>query len=177
MPWYSDVGNWINRNVINPVFDAVGSAFGVSNAGQNIGSMVNNAFNPTGAQNAYNSEEAEKYRNWAEQQTSVVNAYNSQEAEKYRNWSAAENEKNRLYQTEMSNTAYQRAVADMRAAGLNPYAVYGGASAASSPAGSAGGGSAASGYSMSGSSAHSAGHATGLLGRLVTTAFQLGLQG
>lgn len=176
MAWYNDVGNWLNKNIVSPVFDTIGSAFGVSNAGSNVGTMLDNAFNPTGAQNDFNAEEAEKYRQWAEKQTAYVNAYNSLEAEKYRDWSADENEKNRRYQTEMSNTAYQRAAEDMRKAGLNPYAVYGGASAASSPAGSAGGGSASSGYAMSGSSAHSAGHSTGLLGRLVMTAFQLGMQ-
>lgn len=177
MAWYTDVGNWLNQNIVQPAFDALGSAFGVSNAGENVGNMINNAFNPTGSQNDFNSEEAQKYRDWAEGQTAAVNAYNSLEAEKYRDWSSAENEKNRQYQTEMSNSAYQRAVDDMRRAGLNPYAVYGGASAASSPAGSSGGGSASSGYAMSGSSAHSAGHSIGLLGRLVQTAFQLGLSG
>lgn len=50
-------------------------------------------------------------------------------------FSAEEAKKNRDYQTEMSNTAYQRAVEDLRKAGLNPYLAYqqGGAS---SPAGS-----------------------------------------
>lgn len=46
-------------------------------------------------------------------------AYNSSEAQKQRD-----------YATEMSNTAYQRAVKDMSSAGLNPYLAYqqGGAS-------------------------------------------------
>lgn len=37
------------------------------------------------------------------------------------------------YNTQMSNTAYQRATADMRAAGLNPMMMFGSGSAASSP--------------------------------------------
>lgn len=43
---------------------------------------------------------------------------------------------NRDYQTQMSNTAYQRASADMQKAGLNPAMMFGSGSAASSPGGS-----------------------------------------
>lgn len=43
---------------------------------------------------------------------------------------------NRDYQTQMSNTAYQRASADMKAAGLNPASMFGSGGAASAPSGS-----------------------------------------
>lgn len=50
----------------------------------------------------------------------ITRKFNSAEAELQRNWAASEMEKNRDWQTEMSNSAYTRAVSDLRSAGLNP---------------------------------------------------------
>lgn len=59
-------------------------------------------------------------------------------AEKQANaFSASEAQKQRDWETEMSNTAYQRQVADMRAAGVNPAMAMNGSSGASTPSGSA----------------------------------------
>lgn len=70
-----------------------------------------------------------------------ANAFNAEEAQKQRDW-----------EEEMSNTAYQRQVKDMQAAGINPAVMYGGAgsSGASTPSGSSASSVSPSGHDISG---------------------------
>ncbi len=64
------------------------------------------------------------------------------------NFSASEAQKLRDWQEQMSNTAYSRAIADLRSNGLNPYAV-GSFGAASTPSGAMGQGFSASANQVS----------------------------
>lgn len=131
---------------------------------------------------AFNSQQSDlawqrSQQNWSQtadynaQQNAIAQQYNSAEAEKQRQW-----------QEYMSNTSYQRAMEDMRKAGLNPILAYmqGGASTPVGSSGSISGASmsnlSAQRASMSPGSAHS-GSVSSFSGALENTSNTLAIIG
>lgn len=130
----------------------LGSAMSNAAAEQRQNQAENFNAQQTGLQDIFNHQEAAASRDFTAEQASLARDYNWNAMKDTQSFDAAQGDLNRQFQQTMSSTAYQRATADMKAAGINPMLAYmqGGASTPSGATASAG---AASSPSPSGAQA------------------------
>lgn len=157
-------------SVANTLTNALSTASPGSVAYNNIQTALNNINNDmhlkqinTASQLEYDrsSYEAQVSRDWQESMSAAQMEYNAKEAEKNRDW-----------QEYMSNTAHQREVKDMIAAGLNPVLSATGGNGASVTSGAAASSSMPSGATASGQTGLTSAIVS-LLGTLMNTTTQL----
>lgn len=87
---------------------SLGGSEGSSIASQ-MSSLMDQIYKVTESNTARSEQQAAQLRDWQEQQNAKAMQFNAEEAAKNRNW-----------QELMSNTAHQREIRDLQAAGLNP---------------------------------------------------------
>lgn len=127
--------------------DGVGAAPAVNNAADQISRLKGIAQ----SNSAFNAEQAKIQRDWTESQSAKAMEFNAREAAKNRDW-----------QKMMSDTAHQREVKDLMAAGLNPVL-----SAMNGNGASVGSGATASGVVGTGSKADADTATSGALANLL----------
>lgn len=150
MGMFSGILGAIGSVIAGPIGGAIGGALGGAVDGDRARSDANKAADKS---NAFNAEEAQKQRVWSSNEATLARGFNAEQAAITRDYQSQNLDKVMAYDTAMSNSAYQRATADMKAAGLNPMLAYS-QGGASSPTAQVPSGATASASVPSGAAAH-----------------------
>ena len=134
-------------DVVGFVGDTVGSAYNALTGRNTSAATVDPSLSPEGSLGGLDLDKVAEIQrnNQIAQQVIAREQWNASQssADKAMKFSADQAQINREWQEQMSNTAYQRAVQDMREAGINPMLAFS-KGGASTPSGSAPSGNSAS---------------------------------
>lgn len=151
----SDMIGSLGQN-LGTVIEGLGSGIGSS-----VQSLMDMIQKNTDKNNAWSAKQAQDQNAWQERQNQIAMDFNAKEAAKNRSW-----------QQTMSNTAHQREIADLQAAGLNPVlSASGGNGAAVTSGATASGVTSAGAKGETDTSANSA--ITSLLGSIISANAQM----
>lgn len=102
----SGAPSWLGLNSSGQV---IGSSRSSGSAAGSIQGAIDRIYQTAQENTARSEQQAAELRRWQEQQNKIAMDFSAAEAQKNRNW-----------QEMMSNTAHQREIKDLQAAGLNP---------------------------------------------------------